>query len=374
MSILSKDYYKILGVKKDASKEEIKKAYKKLAKKYHPDLNKDPDAAEKFKEVNEAAAVLGDPQKRQQYDQYGTADFGQGQGFGGFDFSDFASKGFDFENIFENLFSGMGFGGFGGRRQRSNRGRDLVFDMSITLEEAAKGVKKKIDIDKQVECEACKGTGAEKGSKMKTCEQCNGTGVSRQTRRTPFGVFQTQTTCRQCQGRGEYIEEPCPECQGQGRYEKEVQVEVKIPAGVDTGTQVRLKGEGEAGFQGSTPGDLYIRIRVKPHKIFERQGKELYLKAPLPFATACLGGELEVPTLDGKTKIKIPAGTQSGVIFRIKDKGIPDLHGYGKGGLNVEVYIDVPKKLNKKQKELLKEFDKGTKKKKKWWPSFLSLF
>ena len=371
---MTKDYYKILGVKKEATKEEIKKAYKKLAKKYHPDLNKDPDAAEKFKEINEAAAVLGDPQKKQQYDQFGTADFGQGQGFGGFDFSDFASKGFDFENIFENLFSGMGFGGFGGRRQRSKRGRDLLFDMTITLEEAAKGVKKKIDIDKLVECEACKGTGAEKGSKMKTCEQCNGTGVSRQTRRTPFGVFQTQTTCRQCQGRGEYIEEPCAECQGQGRYEKEVEVEVKIPAGVDTGTQVRLKGEGEAGFQGSTAGDLYIRIRVKPHKVFERQGKELYLKAPLPYATACLGGNLEVPTLDGKTKIKIPAATQSGVIFRIKDKGMPDLHGYGTGGLNVEVYIDVPKKLNKKQKELLKDFDKGIKKKKKWWPSFLSLF
>ena len=373
MNTLSKDYYKILGVKKEATKEEIKKAYKKLAKKYHPDLNKDPSAAEKFKEVNEAAAVLADPQKRQQYDQFGTADFGQGAG--GFDFRDFASQGFDFENIFENIFSGMGFGGFGGgRRQRSRRGRDLLFDLTITLEEAAKGTKKKIEIDKLVECEKCKGTGAEKGSSMKTCEECNGTGVSRQTRRTPFGVFQTQTTCRQCQGRGEYIEDPCPECQGQGRHEKEVEIEVKVPAGVAEGTQLRVKGEGEAGFQGSAAGDLYLRIHIKPHKIFERQGRELYIKAPLQFTTACLGGELEVPTLDGKTKIKIPAGTQSGVIFRIKDKGMPDLHGYGKGGLNVEVYIDVPKKLTKKQKEALKSFDKDTKKKKKWWPSFLSLF
>jgi molecular chaperone DnaJ len=369
---MTKDYYKILGVKKEATKEEIKKAYKKLAKKYHPDLNKDPEAAEKFKEVNEAAAVLADPQKRQQYDQFGTADFGQGAG--GFDFRNFASQGFDFDSIFENLFSGFGFGGFGGRRQRSRRGRDLLFDLTITLEEAAKGTKKKIEIDKLVECEKCKGTGAEKGSKMKTCEQCNGTGVSRQTRRTPFGVFQTQTACRQCQGRGEYIEDPCPECQGQGRHEKEVEIEVKVPAGVAEGTQLRVKGEGEAGFQGSAAGDLYLRIHVKPHKIFERQGRELYIKAPLPFTTACLGGELEVPTLDGKTKIKIPAGTQSGVIFRIKDKGMPDLHGYGKGGLNVEVYIDVPKKLTKKQKEALKSFDKDTKKKKKWWPSFLSLF
>ncbi|MBW2974040.1 molecular chaperone DnaJ [Candidatus Woesearchaeota archaeon] len=374
---MAKDYYKILGVKKEATKEEIKKAYKKLAKKYHPDLNKDPSAAEKFKEVNEAAAVLGDPQKRQQYDQFGTADFGQGQGFGGFDFRDFAAgQGFDFENIFENLFSGMGFGGFGGgrRRARPGRGRDLVFDLTVTLEEAAKGVKKKIEIDKLVECEKCKGTGAAKGSSMKSCEDCNGTGVYRQTRRTPFGVFQTQSACRRCQGRGEYIEDSCSNCEGQGRYEKEVIEEIKIPAGVDEGTQVRLKGEGEAGFQGSTAGDLYLRIHVKPHKVFERQGKELYLKAPLPFATACLGGELEVPTLDGKTKIKIPAGTQSGVIFRIKGKGMPDLHGYGTGSLNVEVYIDVPKKLTKKQKESIKEFGKGTKKKKKWWPSFLSLF
>jgi len=371
---LSKDYYKTLGIGKEASQEDVKKAYKKLAKKYHPDINKDPDSAEKFKEINEAAAVLGDPQKREQYDQFGKADFGQGQGFGGFDFSDFASQGFDFESIFDNLFSGMGFGGFGGRRQRSSRGRDLIFEMTITLEEAAKGVKKKIEIDKLVECESCKGTGAEKGSKMKTCEQCNGTGVSRQTRRTPFGVFQTQTTCRQCQGRGEYIEEPCPDCQGQGRYEKEMEVEVKIPAGVDEGTQLRVKGEGEAGFQGSTAGDLYLRIHVKPHKIFERQGNELYVKAPLPFATACLGGELEVPTLDSATKIKIPEGTQSGVIFRIKEKGMPDLHGYGKGSLNVEVYIDIPKKLTSKQKEALTAFDRDTKKKKKWWPSFLSIF
>ena len=377
MNILSKDYYKLLGVKKEATKEEIKKAYKKLAKKYHPDLNKDSSAAEKFKEINEAAAVLADPQKRQQYDQFGTADFGQGsggQGFSGFDFRDFAGQGFDFENIFENLFSGMGFGGRRRPQRQNRRGRDLVFDMNITLEEAAKGVKKKIEIDKLVECEKCKGTGAEKGSSMKTCEQCNGTGVSRQTRQTPFGIFQTQTTCRKCAGRGEYIEEPCLECSGQGRYEQEVEVEVKIPAGVDEGTQVRLKGEGEAGFQGSSAGDLYLRLHVKPHKVFERQGKELYINAPLPFTTACLGGELEVPTLDGKTKIKIPAGTQSGVIFRIKDKGLPDLQGYGQGSLNVEVHIEVPKKLNKKQKELLKEFGKGTKKKKKWWPSFLGLF
>ena len=371
---MTKDYYKILGVKKEATKEEIKKAYKKLAKKYHPDINKDPEAADKFKEVNEAAAVLADPQKRQQYDQFGTAGFNQGAGgFGGFDFRDFAGQGFDFESIFENLFSGMGFGGRR-RASRSGRGRDLAVDITITLEEAAKGVKKKIDIDKFVECEHCKGTGAEKGSSMKTCEQCNGTGVQRQTRQTPFGVFQTQTTCRQCQGRGEYIEDPCPDCQGQGRYEKEVAVDIKIPAGVDNGTQVRLKGEGEAGFQGSTAGDLYVRIHVKPHKVFERQGKELYVHAPLPFATACLGGELEVPTLDGTTKIKIPPGTQSGVIFRIKNEGMPDLQGYGTGGLNVEVYIDVPKKLTKKQKETLKEFEKGTKKKKKWWPNFLNLF
>jgi molecular chaperone DnaJ len=365
---MAKDYYKILGVNKEATKEDIKKAYKKLAKKYHPDLNKDPSAADKFKEVNEAAAVLADPQKRQQYDQFGTAD--PGQGFGGFDFRDFAGQGFDFESIFENLFSGMGFGGFGGRRQRSGRGRDLIFDTTITLEEAAKGIKKKVEMDKLVECKKCKGKGATSASAIKKCDDCNGTGVFRQTRQTPFGVFATQGACRKCSGTGEFIDKPCSKCDGQGRYEEEVEVEVKIPAGVGDGTQLRLKEKGDAGFQGSTAGDLYLRIRVKPHKIFERQGNELYLQAPLPFATACLGGELEVPTLEGKTKIKIPAGTQSGVVFRIKEEGLPDLHGYGTGGLNVRVFIDVPKKLTKKQKEALKEFDKNTKTKKKWWPFF----
>lgn len=371
---MAKDYYDTLGVGKDASQEDVKKAYKKLAKKYHPDLNKNPDSADKFKEINEAASVLGDPQKRQQYDQFGTAGFGQGGGaggFSGFDFRDFAGQGFDFESIFDGLFSGMGFGGGGGRRQkRSGRGRDLSAEITITLEEAAKGLKTKLDIDRQTVCDHCHGKGAASGSAMQTCDECNGTGVSRQTRRTPFGIFQTQTTCRKCGGRGEFIDKPCPECDGTGRHEEESEIEVKIPAGVDNGTTLRLKGQGEAGYQGAAVGDLYLRINIKPHKIFERQGNELYINAPLPFATACLGGELEVPTLDGNKTIKIPAGTQSGVIFCIKEEGMPDLHGYGKGHLNVRIFIDVPKKISSKQKDLLNDFDKEAKTKKKWWPFF----
>jgi len=362
---MTKDYYEILGVSKDASSEEIKKAYKKLAKKYHPDLNKDADAADKFKEISEAAAVLGDPQKRHQYDQFGKADFGQG----GFDFRDFASSGFDFRSIFDEIFAGFGGQGFdifGGRRQGPRRGRDILYDIEITLEEAATGTKKIVEIDSYTECPACKGTGAKKKSDIVTCSECHGTGTVRHARRTPFGMFATQTTCPKCRGTGEYTENPCTKCSGQGRIEKEIQFEVKIPAGVDNGIKLRVPGKGEAGEKGAPAGDLYVQVHVKKHKYFERRGNDVYVEVPVPFATAALGGEIEVPTLKGKTKIKIPPGTQGGKIFRLKGKGISDLHGYSDGDENIIIQIDVPKKITKKQKELLKEFQ-GTVKKKKGW-------
>jgi len=345
------DYYEILGVKKDASTEEIKKAYKKLAKKYHPDINKDEGAAEKFKEISEAAAVLGDAQKRQQYDQFGSADFGQQ--FGGFDFRDFS--GMDFDSIFENLFSGFGFGG----RQRASRGRDLAFEMAIDLEDAAFGANKNLELDKHVQCKKCKGEG---GKDIKKCEECNGSGVARHTRRTPFGVFQTTTTCGKCKGRGDFVSKPCNTCKGAGRTEEEVKIEIKIPKGVEDGTRLRVAGEGEAGERGIPSGDLYVIMRIKPHKTFERKAQDLYMQQKISYATACLGGEVEVPTLDGEETLKIPAGTQGGTVFRMKNKGLPSLRGH-QGHQYVHVDIEVPKKLSKKQKELLAEFD-GKKKKK----------
>ena len=362
---MTKDYYAILGVKKNSSSEEIKKAYKKLAKKYHPDLNKSAGAADKFKEISEAAAVLGDAQKRQKYDQFGTADFGQG----GFDFR--KAGGFDFGSIFEEIFAGFGGQGFdifgGNRRRGPRRGRDILYDIEITLEEAASGTKKKVEIDSYAECSKCHGSGAKRKSDIVTCPDCNGSGIVRHTRRTPFGMFATQSTCGKCTGSGEFIETPCSECGGEGRIEKEIDFEVKIPSGVGNGTRLRVEGKGEAGEKGASNGDLYVNIHVKNHKYFERRGNDIYVHVPVSFVTASIGGEVEVPTLKGKATIKIPSGTQGGKIFRLKGKGIPDLHGYNDGDENIIVQIDVPKKLTKKQKELLKEFDGTVKKKKKGW-------
>ncbi len=368
MNILSKDYYKILGVSKGASTEEIKKAYKQLAKKYHPDINKDPSATEKFKEISEAAAVLGDEQKRQQYDQFGTADFGSQ----GFDFSNFKG-GFDFGSIFDEIFSEFGGGGFdffggGGRRRRGpSRGRDIAYEVDITLEEAATGTKKTIEMDNYVECPECKGKGAKKKSDLVSCDECNGTGTARHVQRTPFGMFATTTTCSKCRGAGEYIQNPCSECNGEGRVEKEIRFEIKIPAGVDDGTRLRVENKGEAGQKGASNGDLYVTVNVEKHDVFERKGNDLFVKVQVPFVVAALGGEIEVPTLKGKATIKIPSGTQGGTVFRLKEKGIPDIHGYGTGSENVIAQIDVPKKLSSKQKELLKEFGELDTKKKGWF-------
>jgi len=356
---MAKDYYKILGVEKSATQEDIKKAYKTLAKKYHPDLNKAPDAGDKFKEINEAAAILGDPQKRQQYDDYGTSDF-NGQGFGGFNYRDF--QGANFDDLFENLFAGFGFGG--ARKRGPARGHDLIYDLDVTLEDAAKGVAKSIAVTKNATCDQCDGTGAATEEDLRTCGECNGTGAIKQTRRTPFGYFATTTACKACEGTGEVIEDPCKTCGGEGRIEVTKEIEVKIPAGVEDGMRLRLSGEGEAGERGAEPGDLYVMIHVQPHKIFRRDGNDLWIDVPIPFSMAALGGEIEVPTLEEPEKLKIPSGTQPGEVFRLKSRGIPNVRGYGTGSLNVKVTVHVPEKITRRQAELLKEFDAESKKKK----------
>jgi molecular chaperone DnaJ len=353
---MTKDYYNTLGVEKGASKEEIKKAYKNLAKKYHPDLNKDSTASDKFKEINEAASVLGDDQKRAQYDQYGSDFSNMGGGQGGFDFSNMGGGFSDFGDIFD-----MFFGGRRKSRRGPTRGSDLRYDMEITLEEAAKGFKKELRIPKLVQCSDCKGTGAKKASDTITCPQCHGTGTVNRSQRTPFGMFQSTVACNKCNGEGKIIKNPCKSCDGTGVVKDTTKVKVQVPAGVDTGNKVRVSGEGEAGMKGGPSGDLYIVIHVKPHKIFQRDQNDIYTEVPLSFSQACLGDEILVPTLSGETKIKIPSGTQTNTVFRLKDKGIPSLRGYGTGDEHVKVIVQVPTKLSKKQKELLKEFDTGKK-------------
>ena len=367
---MGKDYYKILGVDKNATKEEIKKAYKKLAKKYHPDLNKDdPNAADKFKEINEAASVLADDEKRAQYDQFGTTAEGFQGGFGGFNFDDLMgnifNQGFDFDNIFDSFFGGSFGGLFGGRRgrRRKRAGDDLRYDLEITLEEAAEGTKKTISVPRLETCPECDGKGAKSKSDILECPECDGSGVVRRTQRTPFGLFATTTTCRKCRGEGHYIKNPCSECGGDGRVQRTRKIELNIPAGAETGTNLRVTGEGEAGENGAESGDLYVIIHVKDHKIFERDGNDIYVKVPISFTTAALGGSIEVPTLHSKATLKIPPGTQTGTVFRMKGKGIHSLHGYGTGSQLVEVEVQIPKKLNKKQKDLLKDFDKTVDKK-----------
>ena len=360
---MTKDYYKILGVEKNSTKEEIKKAYKKLAKKYHPDLNKSESSTEKFKEINEAAAVLADDEKRTKYDQYGTtAD--QFKGFEGFDFSDFVSgtDEFDFDSIFEGFFGGRS--PFGSRKRSPKRGADLRYDLEITLNEAATGITEHIVIPRLEPCSKCHGSGAESDDAIVNCPDCNGSGMQRRTQRTPFGIFSTTSTCGKCRGQGKYIKNECVVCDGTGVVQKTRKLEVKVPAGAEEGTNLRLINEGEAGEKGAESGDLYIIIHIQEHETFERHGDDIYVKINIPFTVAALGGEVEVQTLEGKAKLKIPAGTQNNTIFRMKGHGIPYLHGHGKGNENVEVIIDVPKKLSKVQKEILKELDKENKKKK----------
>lgn len=363
---MSKDYYKTLGVSKSASKDEIKKAYKKLAKKYHPDKftdnSKKKEAEEKFKKINEAASVLADEKKRQQYDQYGTAD---PMDFSGYDFSNMGgfggqSFGGDFGDIFDMFFGGGGspFGFSESSRSRTYRGSDLRFDLSISLEDVSEGVEKTIAIPKLVKCDTCKGSGAKDSSSVKTCHTCHGSGRVTRQRRTAFGIFQSASACPSCHGEGKVISDPCPKCNGEGRVKKNTKLKIKIPAGVEEGMRLRVPGEGEDGPREGPAGDLYVVVHIKPHDIFERHGSDIYMEIPISFTQAALGDTVDVPTLDDKVKVKIPSGTQSHTIFKVKGKGLPRINGYGKGNLNVRVIIEVPTKLTSKQKKLLKDFDK----------------
>ncbi len=353
---MEKDYYKILGVQKGASKEEIKKAYKTLAKKYHPDLNKNPDAAERFKEINEAASVLLDDKKRDQYDRFGTADFGT-QGFD--PFSGFSGFDFDLNDIFDSFFGGLG-GGFRGRRQK--RGDDLRYDIDISLEECATGVKKEIKIPKNERCDDCNGTGADKGKALEKCEDCKGTGFVKTVKRTPFGIFQTSHSCRKCGGRGTVITKICRTCDGAGLIRKIKTIEVDIPAGVESGQRLRVAGEGEDITDGM-PGDLYIFIHVKPHPVFRRESTNIFLDVPISFTQAVFGDEVEVPTLKGTAVLKIPPHTQTNSVFRMKGYGIPGIRTHTPGDQFVRVVIETPKKLSKKQEQLLREYAKESKEK-----------
>jgi molecular chaperone DnaJ len=349
----NKDYYEVLGVDKNASEEDIKRAFKKSALKYHPDRNPDnKEAEEKFKEINEAYQVLSDSEKRQRYDQFGTADF-NGQGFGGgFDGFDFGGFG-GFGDIFSDIFGG----GFSSRGKNAPRkGADLEYNLNLSFEEAVFGCEKEISVTRKERCETCSGTGAKPGTSAKTCSKCSGTGQIRVQRNTPLGTIATQSTCDMCGGKGKIIDEPCTSCRGTGKERKTRKVSINIPAGVDTGNVMPLRGQGEIGENGGPPGDLYINIRVAPHKTFKRQGFDIHMETHISFAKASFGTEIKVPTVDGDVTYKIPAGTQPGTVFRLKGKGVPRVNSAGRGDHYVKVIVDVPKALNDKQKEALRMF------------------
>lgn len=349
-----RDYYEVLGLDRNGSAEDIKKAYRKLALKYHPDKNPgDKTAEEKFKEIGEAYEALSDPQKRAAYDQYGHAAFDSRMRGGGRGFHD----PFD---LFREVFGGGGGGSIfddlfgGGQRDPTGpqRGSDLRYDMEISFEEAVLGCEKEVSLTKMETCETCRGTGAESGSTTKICSSCGGRGQVITSR----GIFSIAQTCPRCEGVGRVIEKPCRACHGGGRRERTSKIRIKIPAGVDTGARLRSSGNGEAGIRGGPTGDLYVVLHVKAHEIFQRDGDDIICEVPIRFVDAALGGEIEVPTLTGRAQVKIPAGTQSGTIFRLKGKGVKNLQGYGYGDLHVRVIVEVPTHLNGAQKAKLQEF------------------
>ena len=353
-----RDYYEVLGIQKGASEDEIKKAYKKLARKYHPDMNPgDKEAEEKFKEVNEANEVLSDPEKKARYDQFGFAgvdpNYGAGAGGGayggGFDFGDLG-------DIFGSFFGG-GFGG--GQRRNPNapqRGESIRASVSVSFTEAAFGCEKSVTLERSEQCPTCKGNGCAPGTTPEICPDCHGTGTVQTRRQTPMGVFASNGPCRKCGGTGRLIHQPCPDCRGTGAVRKRKTKKVSIPAGIDHGQAISLRGQGNAGKNGGPAGDLLITVMVQPHELFHRDGVDVFCEAPITFAQAVLGAELEIPTIDGKVKYSIPEGTQTGTVFRLKGKGIPVLNGRGRGDQYVTVTIETPRNLNKEQKEALRRF------------------
>ena len=354
-----RDYYEVLGIQKGASEDEIKKAYKKLARKYHPDMNPgDKEAEEKFKEVNEANEVLSDPEKKARYDQFGFAgvdpNYGAGAGGaggfgGGFDFGDLG-------DIFGSFFGG-GFGG--GQRRNPNapqRGESIRASVSVSFTDAAFGCEKSVTLERSEMCGTCKGNGCAPGTTPEVCPDCHGTGTVQVRRQTPMGVFASNGPCRKCGGTGRLIHQPCPECRGGGTVRKRKTIQVTIPAGIDHGQTISLRGQGNAGKNGGPAGDLLITVMVQPHDLFRRDGVDVFCEAPITITQAVLGAELEIPTIDGKVKYSIPEGTQTGTVFRLKGKGIPVLNGRGRGDQYVTVTIETPRNLNKEQKEALRKF------------------
>ena len=355
MAEQKRDYYEVLGVSKSASQDEIKRAYRKLAKANHPDLNPGDKSAEaKFKEVNEAYEILSDSDKKARYDQYGHAgvdpNFGAGGGFdGGFDFGDLG-------DIFGSFFGG-GFGG--GRRSNPNapqRGESIRLSLAISFEEAAFGCEKAVTVERMEPCDTCHGNGCAPGATPEVCPDCHGTGQVQVRRQTPMGVFATTSPCSRCGGKGKIIHQPCKDCHGTGAVRRRKTIQASIPAGIDQGQTISIRGQGHAGVNGGPAGDLLITITVRPHDLFRREGTSVLCEAPITFAQAVLGAELESPTIDGKVKYDLPEGTQSGTTFRLKGKGIPAINGRGRGDQYVTVYIETPRNLNKEQKEALKKF------------------
>lgn len=355
-----RDYYEVLGLSKGASDEEIKKAFRKMAKQYHPDLNPgDKEAEMKFKEINEAYGVLSDADKKKKYDMYGHAgvdpSYGAGQGGGGFG----GFGGFDGDIDLGDIFGSFFGGGMGSSQRRSNapqKGADREARVTISFEEAAFGCKKDISFTRIEKCAECSGSGAAKGTSAETCPTCHGTGSVRTQQRTAFGVFQSQSPCSACSGKGKIIKNPCPSCSGQGFVRKNKKLTVSIPAGVDDGQSVRLTGQGDAGRNGGPVGDVYVEISIKKHELFSREGRNIYCDVPVTFSEAVLGATIDVPTLEGKVDYTIPEGTQTGTVFKLKNKGITEIGSSRRGDLVFRVNVEVPKNLNKEQKELLKAF------------------
>ena len=359
MAAEKRDYYEVLGVDKSASEDEIKRAYKKMARKYHPDLNPDnKEAEEKFKEVNEAYEVLSDSDKKARYDQFGFAgvdpNYGAGAGGGAY-----GAGGFDFGDL-GDIFGSFFGGGFGSAQRRypnaPQRGESIRLSVTISFEEAAFGCEKEVSVDRYETCAVCHGSGCADGTSPEVCPDCHGSGQVQVRRQTPMGVFATTSPCGRCGGKGRIIKTPCTACRGSGLERKRRTIQAKIPAGIDNGQTISIRGQGHAGKNGGPSGDLLITITVRPHELFRREGTSVLCEAPITFAQAVLGAELEIPTIDGKVKYDLPEGTRSGTTFRLKGKGIPELNGRGRGDQYVTVYIETPRNLNREQKEALKKF------------------